>query len=67
MVEQEKNRLSVSFRSRTGFDTSRVASVLGGGGHAYSSGCQLKDMPFRKAVEKVITTARNVVKEINSK
>ena len=67
MVEQEKNRLSVSFRSRTGFDTSRIASSLGGGGHAYSSGCQLKDIPFRKAVEKVISTTREVIKDVNKK
>lgn len=63
MVEQEKGRLSISFRSRTGFDTSKIAVALGGGGHIYASGAKVEGLPFKKAVEKVLETARKFARE----
>ncbi len=63
MVEQEKEKLSLSFRSRTGFDTSKIASVLGGGGHIYASGAKVEGLPFDKAVEKVLQIAREYAKK----
>jgi len=58
MVEETKGNLSVSFRSRTGFDTSNIATALGGGGHIYSSGAKVEGMEFDEAVEKVLSAAR---------
>lgn len=60
MVEQEKRKLVASFRSRTGFDTTKITKRLGGGGHIYASGCEVKGLTFRKAMNKVLSTARKV-------
>jgi len=56
-VEQEKDKLAVSFRSRTGLDTSQIAVELGGGGHIYASGARV-DGEFNQAVEKVLAACR---------
>lgn len=64
MVEQEKNALSVSFRSRTGVDTSSIAAELGGGGHIYASGAKVEGLPFDKAVEKVLQVARKYSRKV---
>jgi bifunctional oligoribonuclease and PAP phosphatase NrnA len=53
-VEEEKRKLKISFRSRTGFDTSEIASELGGGGHIYASGASINDMDFDEAVKKLL-------------
>ncbi len=55
-VEQEKNHLRISFRSRTGFDTSEIASDLGGGGHVYASGGHIENMQFEEAVNYLLKT-----------
>ncbi|HTK03766.1 MAG TPA: bifunctional oligoribonuclease/PAP phosphatase NrnA [Alphaproteobacteria bacterium] len=57
-VEKEKGELSISFRSRTGFNTSEIAVYLGGGGHIYASGARINGLPFDDAVEKVLAAAR---------
>jgi phosphoesterase RecJ-like protein len=57
-VEQEKGKLAVSFRSRTGFNTSDIAVDLGGGGHVYASGASVSGMSLDEAVEKVLETCR---------
>jgi phosphoesterase RecJ-like protein len=63
MVEEEKNTLSISLRSRTGFDTSKIALELGGGGHIYASGAKIQGLPFAEAVQKVLETARKYAKK----
>ena len=63
MVEQEKKKLSISFRSRTGLDTSKIATELGGGGHIYASGAKIEGLPFEKAVEKVLEVVRKHAKK----
>jgi phosphoesterase RecJ-like protein len=63
MVEQEKNRLSVSMRSRTGFDTSKIAVELGGGGHVFASGAKIEGLPFENAVNQVLEVARKYAKQ----
>ena len=62
-VETEKDKLAVSFRSRTGFDTSIIAEELGGGGHIYASACTIEGLPFDKAVIKVLAVARKYAKK----
>jgi len=52
--EEEKGYLKISFRSRTGFDTSKIASELGGGGHVYASGASIKGLDFDQAVERLL-------------
>ena len=58
-IEETKGVLSVSFRSRSGFDTSKIALKLGGGGHIYASGAKIKGQPFAKAVDKLLRAVRN--------
>jgi phosphoesterase RecJ-like protein len=58
MVEEEKDQLNVSIRSRTGIDISTLARKLGGGGHKLASGCTIKDMSFDKAVNKVLSETK---------
>jgi len=62
-VELERNRLAISFRSRTGFDTSVIAKSLGGGGHIYASGAKIENMQFDKAVEKLLEVTRKYAKK----
>lgn len=57
-LEQEKGKLGVSFRSRTGVDTSKMAVELDGGGHIYASGAKVEGLPFEEAVEKVLEVCR---------
>src|SRR4030042_2541998 len=66
-VEQEEGVLSVSFRSRTGFNTSKIAFELGGGGHIYASGAKIIGLPYDEAVEKLLETVRKSVKEEKKK
>jgi len=63
MVEQKKGELSLSFRSRTGFDTSVISLALGGGGHVYASGAKVVGLPFDKAVKKVLGVARKYARD----
>lgn len=58
MIEQEKNILSVSFRSKKDFNVAEVAEALGGGGHILAAGATIRDMEFEKAVEKVLSVAK---------
>lgn len=57
MVESSLNVLSVSFRSRNGFDVSKIAQEIGGGGHIVASGAKVEGK-FDEAVEKVLIACR---------
>jgi phosphoesterase RecJ-like protein len=63
MIEKKKGELNVSFRSRTGIDTSMIAKELGGGGHSAASGATVKDLPFDRAVESVLQTVRKFARK----
>ena len=64
MTETEADYLTVSIRSRKGFDVSKIAMELGGGGHKAAAGCSIS-APFEEAVERVLTTAKKYAKENN--
>lgn len=63
MIETSESVLSVSFRSRTGFDVSEVAKEVGGGGHKAAAGARIEGLPFQEAVNKVLVAARKHVKK----
>lgn len=64
MVEQRKNVLNLSLRSRTvGFDVSKIAQELGGSGHKAASGAWFDFKNFDEAVEKVLEVARKYAKK----
>jgi len=54
IVEEELGKISVSLRSRTGFDVSEIAMALGGGGHVYAAGAKIEVLDFSQAIKKVI-------------
>lgn len=59
MVEHEKNNLKISIRSRDiGFSVYPLLLMLRGGGYQTGGGAVVKDMPFKKAVAKVLKIAR---------
>lgn len=64
MEERENDVLSVSFRSRSGFDVSKVAEEVGGGGHKAASGARIEGIPYDEAVEKVLAAARKYAKKV---
>jgi phosphoesterase RecJ-like protein len=63
MEEREDGELSVSFRSRSGFDVSEIAKEVGGGGHKAAAGARVEGLPFDEAVEKVLEAARKYAKK----
>lgn len=65
MVEDTKDCLNVSLRSRTGLDVSKIATELGGGGHKNASAVRIM-LPFAEAVEKVLATARKYARKTDS-
>jgi len=62
IVEREPQKVSVSFRSRTGIDTSKIAKELGGGGHRLASGAKIEGLSFKDAVDKILYVARKYAK-----
>lgn len=67
MTEQERGILSGSLRARTRFDVSRIAQVLGGGGHEGAAGFRLtlRNLTFAQGVEKVHEVIKKVYGEEN--
>jgi phosphoesterase RecJ-like protein len=63
MVETNENVLSVSFRSRSGFDVAQIAEEVGGGGHKAAAGARIEGLAFQEAVNKVLTAARKYAKK----
>lgn len=61
VLEEFENYCSVSFRSRTNFDVSKIAEKLGGGGHKSAAATRIY-LPFDQAVIKVLETARKYAK-----
>ncbi len=58
MTEDERKSLKISFRSRKGFDVSKLAQMLGGGGHKMAAGAKIEGLSYKDAVKKVLETAR---------
>ena len=63
MIEQKKDNLSVSFRSKKDFNVAEIAEALDGGGHVLAAGATIKDMKFEKAVDKVLSVVRKYVQK----
>ncbi len=62
-LETKPKVVKISIRSRTGFDTTKIALELNGGGHVYASGGKIEGLSFKKAIEKVIKIARKHAKD----
>jgi len=62
IVEERKNHVSVSFRSRSGLNVAKIAKSLGGGGHVYAAGAKIDNISFQKAVDSILSRARKLRK-----
>lgn len=60
--QKEKNTYTVSFRSKEGYNVSKIAQLFGGGGHLQASGCAFIGAPIRTA-ERIY---KECLKEINT-
>lgn len=64
MLEHKVGELKISVRSRVpGFGCLPILKSLGGGGHHDGGGAMIVGLPFKEAVEKVLSTARNFANE----
>ncbi len=63
MVEEKKNNLSISLRAKEGYDISKVAEVLGGGGHKQAGAVLMRNVKFDNAVMKALEAARKYVRK----
>ena len=64
-IEQENNKVKVSWRSRQGIDVSKIAVVFGGGGHKPAAGATI-DGHMDDVIEKVLMVTRaNILSEDN--
>lgn len=61
-VEEGRNATRVSLRSRRGFDVSRIAVELGGGGHKAAAGARV-NLSLREVLKKVIGISRKYSKK----
>ncbi|MBU0572426.1 bifunctional oligoribonuclease/PAP phosphatase NrnA [Patescibacteria group bacterium] len=62
MIEIKEKSLAISLRTRTGFDVSKLAEALGGGGHKNAAGAIIEGKGYEEAVEEVLQVARKLVK-----
>ncbi len=62
IVEENDGYVSVSLRSRSGFDVSEIAEKLDGGGHRWAAAGKVLNMSFDQALEKIHNVASDVCK-----
>jgi len=53
ILEKEKNKLSLSFRSKAEINVAKIAQKLGGGGHKNAAGVTIEG-EFEKEIEKIL-------------
>jgi len=58
-IEQNPERVKVSWRARPGFDTSQIARRFGGGGHHAASGAEVEGL-LEEVEEKVLEATRTL-------
>lgn len=63
MAETKEKYLTISLRSRTDFDVSKIAVALGGGGHKNASGATIEGKEYEEAVKMVLQTAKKFAKD----
>jgi phosphoesterase RecJ-like protein len=64
--EFNSKTVKASFRSKSGIDVNRIASVFQGGGHKYASGCVIRK-PMKKAIPAVLAVVRKYLSKRKKK
>jgi len=62
IIEESKGYVSVSLRSRTGFDVSNIAELFDGGGHRWAAAGRVRDKSFSEAVQYIHEVVQKEVK-----
>ncbi|AJC74555.1 phosphoesterase [Pseudothermotoga hypogea DSM 11164 = NBRC 106472] len=60
-TEFPKGEVHVSFRSKQWLNVSKIASALGGGGHARAAGCSYKNVELEKVIDEVLSLTREAM------
>lgn len=60
-TEFPKGEIHVSFRSKQWLNVSKIASALGGGGHARAAGCSYKNVELEKVIDEVLSLTREAM------
>ncbi|MDI3493954.1 MAG: bifunctional oligoribonuclease and phosphatase NrnA [Pseudothermotoga sp.] len=58
-IEYPEGQVHVSMRSKNWVDVSKIASSLGGGGHARAAGCSFRDAKLHEVLDEVIGLVRD--------
>jgi phosphoesterase RecJ-like protein len=61
IVEQNRHRVKVSWRSQPGIDVAKIAMHFGGGGHPAAAGAEL-DLPLEAAVPQILEATQAALK-----
>ncbi|HEY8541499.1 MAG TPA: bifunctional oligoribonuclease/PAP phosphatase NrnA [Pseudothermotoga sp.] len=59
VTEFPKNEIHVSLRSKNWLDVSKIASILGGGGHARAAGCSFKGAELKNVLNEVVSLTKD--------
>jgi phosphoesterase RecJ-like protein len=62
-TEKDNGKIDIGLRSRAGYDVSRIAARLGGGGHKQASGA-LIDGPLSAARERVLVEIKKSLRQV---
>ncbi|MBC7116355.1 MAG: bifunctional oligoribonuclease/PAP phosphatase NrnA [Pseudothermotoga sp.] len=60
-TEFPRGEVHVSFRSKQWLNVSKIASALGGGGHARAAGCSYKNAELEKVIDEVLSLTREAM------
>ncbi|WP_448516929.1 DHH family phosphoesterase [Pseudothermotoga sp.] len=60
-TEFPKDEVHVSFRSKQWLNVSKIASALGGGGHARAAGCSYKNVELANVMDEVLRLTREAL------
>lgn len=63
IVEMSDGTTRVSFRTRDGFDVSKIARLLGGDGHKEASAARISNVNFKEATKIILNACKKAVKE----
>lgn len=62
IIEQNKNKVKVSWRSKGGFDVTKVAGIFGGGGHVAAAGAMIEGKLEEVSRQVIVETQKTLIK-----
>jgi phosphoesterase RecJ-like protein len=65
-IEQKNGRVKVSWRSRSGYDVSKIGLQFGGGGHAAAAGAEISGT-LETVQQQVLEATRSMLEQVQAK